>query len=209
MAALTSKSYQDAAVPQLWSQRSEEVRNQGHDRSHFGSFRSTTTQTPSQVGLPVALGGKFLIATIPMLVASSSKWLWRCRRNSWARHDCAGAAGRSRLSNQTMPQLPFPWRERRRARPRRSTDPASDPGRREHAGVRQESEPGGNHRAHRVSRNTASGGTGSGARCFTRVRFGALARRDVHRPHMHCGSRRGSLFARMASATRGFRMASI
>jgi hypothetical protein len=41
--------------------------------------------------------------------------------------------------------------------------PPGDPGRWQHAGVRQESQPGGDYRARRISRNPASGGTGARA----------------------------------------------
>jgi quinol-cytochrome oxidoreductase complex cytochrome b subunit len=63
-----------------------------------------------------------------------------------AGHDSAGAARRARLSSQTVPQLPFPRRERRakRAVPGQRcgaayagpTHPPGDPGRWQHAGVR-------------------------------------------------------------------------
>ena len=38
-----------------------------------------------------------------------------------ARHDRAGATGRARFSSQAVPQLPFPWRERRASAVRHST----------------------------------------------------------------------------------------
>ena len=46
----------------------------------------------------------------------------------------------------------------------RSTDPPGDSGRREYAGIREESEPGGNHRPRGLPRNPASRGTGAGPR---------------------------------------------
>ena len=78
-----------------------------------------------------------------------------------ARHDRAGAARRARLSGQAVPQLPFPRRKRRAARSGPGqrcraahagpAHPPGDSGRRQHAGLRQEPESGGDHRARRIS----------------------------------------------------------
>ncbi len=66
------------------------------------------------------------------------------------------------------------WPKRARARQRRRatdagpTDSPGNPGRRQHAGVRKESESGGDDCLGRVSRNFASSRTSSGARCRSR-----------------------------------------
>ena len=103
------------------------------------------------------------------------------------RANAAADPGRAGLSSEAVPQLPRARRAsaasagRRSTRSpcdltRRSTGPPGDPGRRQHAGVRKESESGGDHRAGGVSRDAASFGPGSGQRCFTRVRSAAVKR---------------------------------
>ena len=87
--------------------------------------------------------------------------------------DRAGATGRGRVPGQAVQELPWAWTRRRRswAGARRcggqahagSVDSAGDPGRRQHAGVRQEPQSRGGHGARHVPRDAASGEHRSGA----------------------------------------------
>src|SRR5262249_17632617 len=91
-----------------------------------------------------------------------------------SRHDGPAATRRAGVSSETVPQLPRPGRERRRARAssrqrRRATHarpahPTGDPRRRQHASLREELEPGGNDSPGRVSRTAASAQSTAGAR---------------------------------------------
>ena len=62
-----------------------------------------------------------------------------------------------------------------------SAHPPGDPGRRQHAGVREEPESGGDHGAGGVSRDAASGRAGAGARCFARCGSPGAAIATNHR----------------------------
>ena len=148
---------------------------------------------------PIAVLTVMLIAiTLGTFTHLAGYTPWSPHMNAWSGdpvpaqflhwHDCPRAARRARLSGQAMPQLPFARRDRRakrsgarqrcRAAHARPAHPPGDPGRWQHAGVRQESEPGGDHRARRVSRNPASGRTSARARRLTRYRAKARAARS-------------------------------
>src|SRR6266851_7100306 len=111
----------------------------------------------------------------------------RCARPSSAPSVRAG------LAAQAMPQLPRARRRgrgaRARARRRRGeahagpADPPGGPGRRKHAGLREELEPGGDDRAGGLPRDAPPQGTGAGARRLA----GRCRRRFAVGQEMHCG----------------------
>ncbi len=133
------------------------------------------------------------------------------------------ALGRRRRTARPRP------RRRGRAPHAGPAHPPGDPGRRQHAGLRQEPEPGGDDGARRVSRDAASAAAGPGARRLARRRCSTTTeRRRVrrsprdrscptrHHPpaivgwSAHCGRRgRGRVPARLdcaASARRSHRL---
>ncbi len=124
-----------------------------------------------------------------------------CAGATCARHDSPGEARRTRFSGQAVPQLPFAWRngwaersgsgQRCRSAYAGPTHPPGNPGRRQHASVREKPKSSGDYGAGGISRDSTSRGPSCCPRCRTRCgakgeRYPSLGRFHVGRtPHTH------------------------